>query len=437
MRSALFRTVIANLVGPMSTLLAAPILAQGLGASARGELAAATMPLTLVAASLTLGLPESLTFHLAKGRVDYTSARNRTLLALSLTGVLGALILLVSAPLLSGGNLKVTDLIAFSSIFAIPSVVMWTLRGLSQGMQLWSRLNREKMLVGGSRLVTIIVLLACNALTLESVFIAYMLSPLVGFLAYINLKRSAKSGDFSNNDHVSTRTILQFGMRVWWGSLAGILLTRLDQVLMLSVSTESELGFYSAAATVADIPLIVTAAVSTILLSRESSSPNVARATQASRLTFLLVLLCVAFAGATSLWWFPLAFGEEFRPALPTLIILLIAMACTAPSSVAGSFMTAKGKPSARSISLFAGLAVNVALFFLFVPASGAIGAATATAGGQLVVVFFNLIQMRIHYGIRISEMIFPNKKDLNYLRILSRETWEQIHHKITSHAKK
>jgi len=417
MRSVLLKTVIANLIGPLSTFLAAPILAQGLGASARGELAASTMPLTLVAAALTLGLPESLAFYLSGRRSDYVSARNKSFIILFIAGLLGSAALLGLSSVLGGGNVKVTKLISYSCIFAVPSIIMWASRGLSQGMQLWNRLNAEKIIVGVSRLAAIIILIVIGKLNLESTFIVYVLAPLTGFCAYINLKKSALKRIDPNAPRMINATLLRFGLRVWWGSLAGILLTRLDQVLMLTISTDTELGYYSAAATVADIPLIITAAVSTLLLSREAESPKLSRTTQASRLTLWLVLAGVTATGTTAYWWFPWAFGQEFAPGIPSLLILLVSMALTAPSSVAGSFMTARERPTSRSISLVMGLAVNMVLFFALVPRLGALGAALATAGGQLVVVIANLTQMRIYFGVQIYNMVLPNREDLSWAR--------------------
>src|SRR5947208_1124963 len=66
-----FRRVVAlmtatSLLVPLVRLVTAPLLARSLGVEVRGAVAAALNPAALIAVTAGLGLPDALTFHLAK-----------------------------------------------------------------------------------------------------------------------------------------------------------------------------------------------------------------------------------------------------------------------------------------------------------------------------------------------------------------------------------
>src|SRR5689334_17677634 len=83
-------TAIGNTLPPAAMLVTQIVLAQSLGVSGRGTVAAATAPLMLGIAVLTLGLPESIMYFIAqKGARLLTRQFGMTLAALAISGSIG------------------------------------------------------------------------------------------------------------------------------------------------------------------------------------------------------------------------------------------------------------------------------------------------------------------------------------------------------------
>ncbi|XAS71261.1 polysaccharide biosynthesis C-terminal domain-containing protein [Micrococcaceae bacterium Sec5.1] len=406
-------TTAGNLVGPLSTLLCAPILAYQLGVAGRGELAAATMPLVLLSAALTLGLPEAITHRLGKTVGDSRTALAGAALCLLLMGLIAALALLGLSGYLSGGSRTVMDLVQLSAVAAVPTLLLWSLRGVAQGLQQWTTLNFEKAATGVSRLVGIAGLALIQNLNVQTAFIVLVSAPLVGYVAYIRLFiHLPKSASDSSLSH-QVRAMTTFGSRVWLGSIAGILITRLDQVLILPLSSSEQLGFYAAAVNVGDIPFFLTAAFGSILLAKESRASSNDRVAFSSRVLVILVLGLTSAAAISIPVWFTPLFGPSFEDAIPTSLVLLLAGLASAPGTVAGAALTGRGHAHDRSLALLAGLLINVAFLLLLVPQMGSLGASLATLGGTFTVTSIGLMQVKRRLDISVASMVFIRPSDI------------------------
>ncbi|MFF2316488.1 polysaccharide biosynthesis C-terminal domain-containing protein [Arthrobacter sp. NPDC058097] len=407
-------TTLGNLLGPVSTLLCAPILAYQLGVAGRGELAASTMPLVLLGAALTIGLPEALTFRLGRFPGDGRQSLKMATLVLSIAGAFGAVILLFLAPWLATDSPTVIELVRLSAIAAVPTVVLWALRGTAQGLQRWATLNVEKALTGTARLLGIGSLALFDSLTVHSAFVVTVCAPLVGYVAYV--KMILGMSQTRRRRRRTLHDMISFGSKVWLGSIAGILITRLDQVLILPLSSAEQLGLYAAAVNVGDIPFFMTAAFGSIMLAKESSAASNARVEFASRVLFSIVLCVTSIVGATSHLWFGWLFGPSFAVGADTAVVLLGAALISAPGTIAGSALTGRGHAHDRSLALGVGLLVNVVLLLWLVPILGAFGAALATFGGTLAVTSLNLMQLWRRLGIRPDRMILLRRPDVERL---------------------
>lgn len=407
---------LGNLIGPVSTLLCAPILAYQLGVQGRGELAASTMPLVLLSASLTLGLPEALTYRLGRFARESRQALKMATLALSISGAIGAGVLLLLAPWLATDSPTVIDLVQLSALAAIPTVVLWGLRGTAQGLQQWATLNMEKAVTGFVRLGGIAGLAISQSLTVHSAFLVIVGAPIIGYLAYVKMLRRMPARGPKRDGLL--RKMSSFGSKVWLGSIAGILITRLDQVLILPLSSAEQLGLYAAAVNVGDVPFFLTAAFGSIILAKESSGSSNGRVEFASRVLFTVVLVVTAVVALTSHLWFGFLFGPTFAEGSITAVVLLLAALVSAPGTIAGSTLTGRGHAHDRSVALAAGLIVNVGLLLGLVPTFGSFGAGLATLGGTVVVTTVSLIQLWTRLGINPGRMIFLRRSDVARLSV-------------------
>ncbi len=392
-RRAMVLMTLSSLLVPVTGLLTAPILAQALGAEGRGEVAAALAPGALMLSVATLGLPEALTYYLAKyPRATRVSILSSSLVAVAL-GAISFVLVLAALPFLSAGSAELADLIVLATALVVPALVVGMIRAAATGRQMWVTLAVERLVSSLLRIVGLGVLFLLGELTVLNAVLVTSIAPVITVVLYArvfaNPPDSAPSARFPGS---VPRALIGFGSRVWIGAVAGMLYGRLSQIIMAPLSDLTELGLYVVAITISDVPLVVAGAIQGALFGVNSQSRNAGQVTLTSRVSLLIGATGCLVLGATLPLWIGPVFGQEFQDALVPTWLLLIASVIAVPGFMAAAGLGAWGRPGLRSAGLFLTLAVNVPLFILLVPVSGAVGAAWAGIAGNVVMTLFNML---------------------------------------------
>lgn len=414
-RAVLINTA-GNIFPPVIGIVSAPLLAVALGASGRGEAAAATAPLILATSLFTIGLPEAFTYFVAK----FQRIRRSTILCgYALLVVVGTIAFLGTIPLsswLSGGNAGVAGLIVLCSAALPPTLLIAGVRGFAMGQQAWWLITLERVVSSVARLLAIIALLVLRELTPMSAALVIAISPLLGIVAYLPLWFDRRQSRPQEHD-VSLVHVSRFGVAVWGGTLSGILLSRLDQVLILPLSSSAELGIYVVAVTIAEVALVFNSAVRDVSFASHSRAFDQAALTRAARVSTLITGgLCAALT-VISVWLVPLIFGAEYDASVVVIAVLSLGILLGNPGSVAGAGLAAQGRPLYRSTSIAVGVVINVVALFALVPPLGALGAAVATLAGNVTAAIGNLYFSKTVYGVPALHYIGIRRGDLRFIR--------------------
>jgi O-antigen/teichoic acid export membrane protein len=260
--------------------------------------------------------------------------------------------------------------------------------------------NREKYITAVLRLGGLAGLAYFGWLSPVTATLAMVLSPIMGGLAYLSLVRSPHS---LRAEPVGPVQLLGYSSRVWLGSLSGILLTRVSQVIMTPLAGPYELGLYAVAVNIADIVLITNAAIRDVIFSSDARDRDNGRAYVAARISLLTSLVIATVLGSTVVAWLPVVFGIDFTPAIPATVVLILATVIGVPGSIGGAVLSARGKPELRSAALVVSVVVNIGLLVILVPRLGAVGASLAILAGNFVAANLNLLFLRRHFGMKIS----------------------------------
>ncbi|MFY9712619.1 MAG: oligosaccharide flippase family protein [Microbacterium sp.] len=385
-------SMLGNLALPLSTFLTAPLLARSLGVDGRGELAAATAPLMLVLTIAMFGLPEALTYTIARlGRVHPRAVRHTTWM-LSVAGAVAGMAMYVAAPALGTGHPSVVTTIQLTCFAVIPSILVGSPRGLAMGLHRWGLVNLEKALTGGVRLAATVAAFFAGILTVELAAVIIAAAPIIGAVAYVPLLRLPAAHRRAALPGGTVTELGSYAARVWLGSVSGILLGRLSQLLLLPLSGPTALGYFAVATNVADASLLLNSAVRDVTTSSSAADDSVLRLSSTARLSLALSLTGGILLVVSLPLWFALVFGEEFAPAIPITVILVLAGVLGTSGSIAGAGLSGRGRPELRSLSLLVALVVNVTLLITLAPPFGAFGAAVATAAGSIVASNLNII---------------------------------------------
>ncbi|GAA1732159.1 hypothetical protein GCM10009809_29550 [Isoptericola hypogeus] len=416
-------TTMGNAVPAVVSVVTGPVLAQALSVDGRGAVAAAMAPFVLLSSLAMFGIPEASTYLIAAapGRVRHVLRRSAAMV--SVTGAAAAAAGLLAASFFSGGDQAIERLMIIAAAATVPSMLVGCLRGVAYGLGLWRFVAMEKTISSLARLLLLVPLWMLDALTPTTATLVLVCTPLLGGLPYLVVLRRRGTPQ----DTVRTRQIASYGMRVWVGALTGILLMRIDQSLVTPLSDVVQTGLYVVAVSISELPLILTSAVRDVTFVSETARSDDQRLAATARLTTLASATGALVLGLTLPWWLPALFGSDFSGSVLVAQILLVAVVLGQPGSIAGSGLSARGRPGARSISMVIACVLNIGLLVALVPTFGAVGAALATLAGNMVAGGLNVVFIHRLYGISWLSFLGVRRSDLTVVRGLARRLTRRL----------
>jgi len=419
--------LLGNAFAPLASIATAPILAQALGVDGRGTVAAATAPLLLASAVATFGVPAAVTYTTARFPAVARRLAGRGALVLLATGSAVSAAIVAASGFFAGGDPAVRNLVVLAAAALVPTLLVALLQAVASGLHRWRLVTLERAITAAVRLGALLVLMLLGRLDVVAAVVVLAVAPVLGAVAYTSLfrVRGAPAPSASATEQASVGALASYGMRVWVGSISGILLTRLDQSLMTPLSSAAELGLYVVAVNVADLPLVISNAVRDVTFSSHAADSDDARLYTASRLSSAVTVGVAGALAATTWWWLPIVFGADFAAALPACLLLLLATALGAQGGLAGTALSARGRPGRRSASMIVACVVNAALLVVLVPLFGAVGAAIGTCAGNLTSSTLNVLGARRllgmpargFYGLRRSDLVVLRSVAVRLLR--------------------
>jgi O-antigen/teichoic acid export membrane protein len=404
---------------PVVGVATAPILAHGLGVAGRGTVAAALAPNVLLAGAATLGLPDALTYFLAKAPGRTRAALRVTSLLSVLVGAVAFVVVALFAAPLSGGVRGLDQLIVLATAFAVPLLLVNLLRGAAIGRHMWTAVAAERVTNSFLRLIALALLLILNQLTVLNAVLVMAIGPLVAGAAYWRIFRrpaedeTEQETEQEQQEPGGARDLIRYGTRMWLGSVASIVISRLGPLLVTPLSDVRQLGLLTAAVAIADVPFIVATSVRDVLFGADSRQRDAQRLALLTRASTGVALLGSIVLGVSLPFWIEIAFGRGFAAAMPATWILLASVVVNVPGWMAGSGLSAWGRPELRSAGLVASLLANLVVLLLLVPPLGATGAAIAALVGALTLTGFTLVASASIVGVRYRDLLLPRPDDL------------------------
>lgn len=163
------------------------------------------------------------------------------------------------------------------------------------------------------------------------------------------------------------------------GLLPNFLNQRLDQAFIAATLPASSLGLYATGAAFSFITVAVLGGVSAVLLPQlaaraESSSSSYLGCVL--RWTIVFDLIVTVLLISLIPWGLPLAFGEEFAPAIPIAMVLALAGGFLGINTVLSEGFRGLGKPQFASLAELSSLCLTIIGLLLVLKPFGIIGAA-------------------------------------------------------------
>jgi O-antigen/teichoic acid export membrane protein len=377
-------------------VLTGPLLARALDPSGRGDLAAVLVPTQLFGWIIGFGLPTAAAYYgRAHDRREVHSG------AWLFTFVVGGLAVAIAWPFIPDylhGHDPVTinwfraTLVA--NLLIVPvSVALEELRALGGAGIRFNALRALPFVVNS---FGVIALAAIGHLTLVTAMWSNLLSILIYAGIVIVACRSWPTLVFSWN---TLKAHFRYGSQIAFGTFANLLISKLDQFLMVGVVTSSELGIYVVAATAAGVSTAIGQGVATALFPHLRGMDDVRerRATTARSVRWVVIIsgTIAVLIAANALWAIPFVFGSAFSGAVVPLWLMLPGQVLADVAEVYGVELMAEGRPARSSFALALGALVSIITIYPAIELWGIRGAALVTSLSQAVLLGVILYSVR------------------------------------------
>ncbi len=192
------------------------------------------------------------------------------------------------------------------------------------------------------------------------------------------------------------RAHLLYGVKSYLACLFAYLVVRFDLLMVQRMLGMRQAGYYSIAASMADLVYLLPSVIGTILFPK-----LVARATRAEkwRLTAgvsgLVLVLMIGVSGFAAILARPLIrllFGADFLPAAPAFVLLAIAMIFYGVNNIVSNYLAALSFPWFSVVVWIAACALNVGLNLVWIPAYGILGASLSSLVCYVLVLVAQLV---------------------------------------------
>lgn len=398
-------------VGRATSLITSPLLARALGPSGRGELAAIIVPLTLIPWLLDLGLPSYASRTAARGRP--LGSLVGTLGTGGLVLGLGGMALAFPLAQLFGRGRHVVEVYILIGLLLLPvAMISNILVGLLVGLERWTRIYVVQLILPVMTLLGTVTLYVTGRLSVDTAAATFLVAASLTGIPLLALIRDARP---LRVDRLIAREGLSFGIKAWLGSLASITNLRLDQLLMIFLVTQKQLGLYVVAVNMAGMVSLLTGGVSTAVIPRAArDDPHVTA--RALRATVAVLLVGGVGLAVVTPWFVPAFFGASFRAAVPIIWILIASEVVSQARGVLNSGLVAAGRAGAGAAAELVALFITVPGLLLLLRPFAAEGAATVSVVAYSASFIYLLHVAKHHFGSPLRSMLVIDHREAREL---------------------
>lgn len=356
------RAIVAYGLGPMLGLLSGPILARALGPEGRGQFAAILQPITVLGAVAALGVPAAVTYFVARGVDSRRTYRDGLRIMLIPAAVVFVGILAYSSVVAGSQGLPQSFLIAIWSTALILAVVEIR-RGAFQGRQRWKVLDVERAANAVLRFTAIVLAALLGAGAAETFAVAHLAGVFIAALVLVVAPLTVTGAAGSSETRPRLSEMTKFSLWAAVGTITVVANNRIDQLLFPAAGSPVELGYYSVAVTVAEVPLVLGVLAARNALAQVSGGEKVTRTARSIAPYLVLVAVGCAVLAVIAGPLVRIVFGAAFEPSSYSLQILLGATVVGAINLVLIAVITGMGRPALSAVIPSSALVVTVALF--------------------------------------------------------------------------
>jgi O-antigen/teichoic acid export membrane protein len=414
-----YSNLVTRLIGYPLGFLSSIIVARVLGPEDRGLYSYILVILSFVLPIFTLGIGAGFTFYISNGKYKLSDVFFTVLIFGFFTGVLLSIIIaaLWYFNLLGEtGKLISTLQIGLISSSLILTTINFFIGRLMFGEGMFKLQNYLSVIIGFVSPLLMMILVGYFNFGVNGALVTYFF---VQVLSLIWLTYSViKNFYCSKAIKISfLQESVHYGFKGWIGDVALRANVRLDQIILGSVASASNLGIYSIAVLLAELIWIVPDSIGPILFNKlainTSDNTRIDLVYKISRLllgTGLLLSICLIIF--TKFIILPFGYGKEYIGSFIPLLIILPGSIFYIIAKVITKLFSGSGDIGLTSRSQLYGSIISVTFFFILIPSFDIIGAAIASTLGYISVSLFCLYYFQKNYGRSLMPFFYFNYSD-------------------------
>jgi O-antigen/teichoic acid export membrane protein len=225
---------------------------------------------------------------------------------------------------------------------------------------------------------------------------------------------------FSYGSFALTRQLAIYGITSFLGNLMLATAFRADSFIINFLLGSASLGIYSVAVNLAELTLMIPAAIGVALfphLTSENESDRIRISSDVARLSICFGLFSALFLAVFGYPIIYIIFGQLFISAYQPLLAFLPGLVAMTAVFAYTNYFSSIGRPIYIAYVFGVGIIINSSLNFLVIPHFGIIGAATVASISYFIimVIFIALITKitQVHW----SSLLIPRMNDFNLIR--------------------
>jgi stage V sporulation protein B len=404
----------------ISSLAVGIIVARWLGSRGLGALAVLNLTVAYAVQIGSLGLVLANTYYIARDPNNLVPASVNALVFSLGWGSIAALLTFCLVGMVPGVFGDIQLKLMGVAVLSIPFQLI-TLFGLNilLAMGLVERLNVLDTLAQLFLVINAfvaLILLKSGLWTLVSLNTAasIVVSFIVLWAVVRSISRKKKAVDKWRPDIRLLAGMMRYAVKMYLQTVAGLLLFRMDLLIVKYFRGAAEAGVYAVASQVGLLLMLVPAVISTLLFPRVAAERD-ASGMLACRITrhTVPVMAIVCLFAAPALFALPLLYGAPFADARTQALILLPGVFLLSIGGVLSNHFSGTGLPIVIPLFWVATLGFNIVLNLALVPEYGARGAALSSTVSYSLTFVFIALYFRARTGNSFRTAFLLSKAEL------------------------
>jgi O-antigen/teichoic acid export membrane protein len=390
-------------IGLTTTVLVARIL----GPEGRGLYAVAITIGAIGVQFGNLGLHASNTYYVARDRALLPTLVGNTLSISFVFGGFGAACVWGIFALWPGVAPAQGLLLALALAWIPFGLAYMLLQNLLLGIQEVRAYNTIELLTKLLAVALIGLVIVVGRVTPTAVFAAGLAALIISF-TWALYRLYPYLNAFPRPSFLLFKDNIRYGVKAYLAAFFAFLVLRVDILLVKQILGAEQAGYYSIAATMADMVYLVPAVVGTLLFPKLSAAASTREKWRFSRKVIVLVgaLMLILVAAASLLAW-PvtyLLYGPSFLASVPAFVWLMPGIFFLGVETVAVQFLNSVGFPKIVVVIWVLVFVLNVVLNLWAIPAYGIAGASLVSSLSYFLV--FALVMLVTRAVVRTHETI-------------------------------